>query len=293
MNSIDWNQFRTSEDAIAWCEGTLSLQPPGWAEAPHVAINCFRRRINAASKLVGGLAAPLHLMVIQDAFESIGRPSSPAFAADDERVDIGGDEPLTEQPQPAPLSPAPAATHTAEGAPPAPTAPTAPLPTQDLPIEHKDKATGAARVAPPEEEVKNKPKPKKDGPEADKKAPVAPTKPKKDAAPVPPPPARRRKPGHHEANKEASEASAEDQAAEKDAPPRHRGTKHPAPVLVDSSSSDEDGPAPEPKAKAERKRGRPNSPELAPEARQLMQSVIALCTAFLENYPPSSSSSKS
>ncbi|KAJ4457081.1 hypothetical protein PAPYR_7591 [Paratrimastix pyriformis] len=283
MNSIDWNQFRTPEDAIAWCEGTLSLQPPGWAEAPHVAINCFRRRINAASKLVGGtLAAPLHLMVIQDAFESIGRPSSPAFAADDERVDIGGDEPLTEQPQPAPLSA------------PAPTAPTAPLPTQALPIEHKDKATGAARVAilddddaspspkpkekakpkapkkAPEEEVKNKPKPKKDGPEANKKAPVAPTKPKKDAAPVPPPPARRRKPGHHEANKEASEASeAEDQAAEKDAPPRHRGTKHQAPVEISSSS--DDGPAPEPKAKAERKRGRPNSPELAPEARQLIQ----------------------
>ncbi|KAJ4453561.1 hypothetical protein PAPYR_11941 [Paratrimastix pyriformis] len=234
MNSIDWNQFRTPEDAIAWCEGTLSLQPPGWAEAPHVAINWF-------------------------------------------------------------VCLRPAATHTAEGAPPAPTAPTAPLPTQALPIEHKDKATGAARVAilddddaspspkpkekakpkppkkAPEEEVKNKPKPKKDGPEANKKAPVAPTKPKKDAAPVPPPPARRRKPGHHEANKEASDASeAEDQAAEKDAPPRHRGTKHQAPVEI-SSSSDEDGPAPEPKAKAERKRGRPNSPELAPEARQLIQ----------------------
>ncbi|KAJ4452905.1 hypothetical protein PAPYR_12779 [Paratrimastix pyriformis] len=231
------------EDAIAWCEGTLA-STPGWAEAPHVAINWF---VSCGGDARCAPAFDGDSRRLREHWEAL----LPAFAADDERVDIGGDEPLTEQPQPAPLSPAP---------PP-------PIPPKERPCADRpdrappdagppDRAQGQGNRCSSRGEVKNKPKPKKDGPEANKKAPVAPTKPKKDAAPVPPPPARRRKPGHHEANKEASEASeAEDQAAEKDArrvtgapSTRPRGDQ----LLVGRGR-----PSPEPKAKAERKRAVP------------------------------------
>ncbi|KAJ4453296.1 hypothetical protein PAPYR_12271 [Paratrimastix pyriformis] len=297
MNSIDWNQFHTPQEAIEYCEGAIGQDPPKWAEG-YQAINCFRRRLSSLTQPLGaGLMTPYHLELIRQTFDGLFRPSSPDSAGKDLLLDIGGEEDEPEREEPS--SPAPAATHTAPGAPPAPTptAPKAPTALTARPttpasgaVEHKDKGTGAARPILDDDDVPSPPKPKKAAPaaakpkkdreapeEGKKAAPVA-AKSKKEAAkeakaaaPAPPPPARRKPGPPHEA-KEAAEAKGSDDAPQEDARPRHRH-KHPAPVEISSSSSDEGGRAPEPKAKAERKRARPTDPDdFSPEAaRQVLQ----------------------
>ncbi|KAJ4452996.1 hypothetical protein PAPYR_12659 [Paratrimastix pyriformis] len=204
---------------------------------------------------------PYHLELIRQTFDGLFRPSSPDSAGKDLLLDIGGEEDEPEREEPS--SPAPAATHTAPGAPPAPTptapkAPTAPTPARPTTpasgaVEHKDKGTGAARPILDDDDVPSPPKPKKAAPaaakpkkdreapeEGKKAAPVA-AKSKKEAAkeakaaaPAPPPPARRKPGPPHEA-KEAAEAKGSDDAPQEDARPRHRH-KHPAPVEISSSS---------------------------------------------------------
>ncbi|KAJ4453431.1 hypothetical protein PAPYR_12097 [Paratrimastix pyriformis] len=272
MNSIDWNQFHTPQEAIEYCEGAIGQDPPKWAEG-YQAINCFRRRLSSLTQPLGaGLMTPYHLELIRQTFDGLFRPSSPDSAGKDLLLDIGGEEDEPEREEPS--SPAPAATHTAPGAPPAPTptapkAPTAPTPARPTTpasgaVEHKDKGTGAARPILDDDDVPSPPKPKKAAPaaakpkkdreapeEGKKAAPVA-AKSKKEAAkeakaaaPAPPPPARRKPGPPHEA-KEAAEAKGSDDAPQEDARPRHRH-KHPAPVEISSSSSDEGGRAPNPR----------------------------------------------
>ncbi|KAJ4454770.1 hypothetical protein PAPYR_10461 [Paratrimastix pyriformis] len=123
MNSIDWNQFHTPQEAIEYCEGAIGQDPPKWAEG-YQAINCFRRRLSSLTQPLGaGLMTPYHLELIRQTFDGLFRPSSPDSAGKDLLLDIGGEEDEPEREEPS--SPAPAATHTAPGAPPAPT-PTAP-----------------------------------------------------------------------------------------------------------------------------------------------------------------------
>ncbi|KAJ4455244.1 hypothetical protein PAPYR_9832 [Paratrimastix pyriformis] len=243
MNSIDWNQFHTPQEAIEYCEGAIGQDPPKWAEG-YQAINCFRRRLSSLTQPLGaGLMTPYHLELIRQTFDGLFRPSSPDSAGKDLLLDIGGEEDEPEREEPS--SPAPAATHTAPGAPPAPTptAPKAPTALTARPttpasgaVEHKDKGTGAARPILDDDDVPSPPKPKKAAPAA--------AKPKKD----------------------------------REAPEEARRRPRWPPMEISSSSSDEGGRAPEPKAKAERKRARPTDPDdFSPEAaRQVLQAHVLL-----------------
>ncbi|KAJ4455264.1 hypothetical protein PAPYR_9798 [Paratrimastix pyriformis] len=176
MNSIDWNQFHTPQEAIEYCEGAIGQDPPKWAEG-YQAINCFRRRLSSLTQPLGaGLMTPYHLELIRQTFDGLFRPSSPDSAGKDLLLDIGGeDEPKRESPRLPPrrhahrTRSAPAPTPTAK----APTALTArPTTPASGAVEHKDKGTGAARPILDDDDVPSPPKPKKSGPAA--------AKPKKD-----------------------------------------------------------------------------------------------------------------
>ncbi|KAJ4452858.1 hypothetical protein PAPYR_12856 [Paratrimastix pyriformis] len=167
MNSIDWNQFHTPQEAIEYCEGAIGQDPPKWAEG-YQAINCFRRRLSSLTQPLGaGLMTPYHLELIRQTFDGLFRPSSPDSAGKDLLLDIG-----------APPAPTPTA-------PKAPTALTArPTTPASGAVEHKDKGTGAARPILDDDDVPSPPKPKKAAPAAKpKKDREAPEEGKK-AAPV-------------------------------------------------------------------------------------------------------------
>ncbi|KAJ4454302.1 hypothetical protein PAPYR_11030 [Paratrimastix pyriformis] len=171
MNSIDWNQFHTPQEAIEYCEGAIGQDPPKWAEG-YQAINCFRRRLSSLTQPLGaGLMTPYHLELIRQTFDGLFRPSSPDSAGKDLLLDIGGEEDEPEREEP---SSAPAPTPTAPKAPTALTAPTRARPTTPASgaVEHKDKGTGAARPILDDDDVPSPPKPKKAAPAA--------AKPKKD-----------------------------------------------------------------------------------------------------------------
>ncbi|KAJ4452901.1 hypothetical protein PAPYR_12775 [Paratrimastix pyriformis] len=267
MNSIDWNQFHTPQEAIEYCEGAIGQDPPKWAEG-YQAINCFRRRLYSLTQPLGaGLVTPYHLELIRQTFDGLFRPSSPDSAGKDLLLDIGGEE--RNRTRGALVSRPRRHAHRTRSAPcpdpyrpEAPTAPTSPQEGSRGPEEAEGGPGG--RQVKKEAARRRRPRPR------------------------PPPPARRKPGPPHEA-KEAAEAKGSDDAPQDDARPRHRH-KHQAPVEISSSSSDEGGRAPEPKAKAERKRARPTDPDdFSPEAaRQVLQSVVDLVNAYLARHPPSS-----
>ncbi|KAJ4453761.1 hypothetical protein PAPYR_11677 [Paratrimastix pyriformis] len=173
MNSIDWNQFHTPQEAIEYCEGAIGQDPPKWAEG-YQAINCFRRRLSSLTQPLGaGLMTPYHLELIRQTFDGLFRPSSPDSAGKDLLLDIGGEEDEPEREEPRPYL------HRTSGSvlnsffvrprPPRPARPTTPA---SGAVEHKDKGTGAARPILDDDDVPSPPKPKKAAPAA--------AKPKKD-----------------------------------------------------------------------------------------------------------------
>ncbi|KAJ4453028.1 hypothetical protein PAPYR_12623 [Paratrimastix pyriformis] len=211
MNSIDWNQFHTPQEAIEYCEGAIGQDPPKWAEG-YQAINCFRRRLSSLTQPLGaGLMTPYHLELIRQTFDGLFRPSSPDSAGKDLLLDIGGEEDA--RTRGALVSRPRRHAHRTRSAPaPTPTAPKAPtaLTAQAAPAAAKPKKDREA----PEEGKKAAPVAAKSKKEAAKEA--------KAAAPAPPPPARRKPGPPHEA-KEAAEAKGSDDAPRR-TPGRGTGT---------------------------------------------------------------------
>ncbi|KAJ4453824.1 hypothetical protein PAPYR_11598 [Paratrimastix pyriformis] len=247
MNSIDWNQFHTPQEAIEYCEGAIGQDPPKWAEG-YQAINCFRRRLSSLTQPLGaGLMTPYHLELIRQTFDGLFRPSSPDSAGKDLLLDIGGEEDEPEREEPSSPAPPPRTPH------------------QERPCPDPYRPEGPDRPDRPildDDDVPSPPKPKKAAPAA--------AKPKKDRE-APKKARRRPRLGRPHEAKEAAEAKA------RTTPPG--GRQAAAPAQAPGPSGDlllvvgRGRPCPEPKAKAERKRARPTDPDdFSPEAaRQVLQ----------------------
>ncbi|KAJ4453072.1 hypothetical protein PAPYR_12578 [Paratrimastix pyriformis] len=282
MNSIDWNQFHTPQEAIEYCEGAIGQDPPKWAEG-YQAINCFRRRLSSLTQPLGaGLMTPYHLELIRQTFDGLFRPSSPDSAGKDLLLDIGGEE--DERTRGALVS-RPAATHTAPGAPlPRPTAPKAPTALTARPttpasgaVEHKEQGNRSRSAVCrsgilDDDDVPSPPKPKKAAPAA--------AKPRRIARP------RRRQEGGPGGRQVQKEAAKEAKAAAPAPPPARRkpGPPHEAKAAEAKGSDDAPGgrqaaapaQAPGPSGDLLLVRARPTDPDdFSPEAaRQVLQGLF-------------------